>query len=159
MNTKSKGSKGHVVLQESDRNTITAELKIQWNTNNIFKSIEVYKYNDIESLTTFKELTTNTKQLSNIFDTDKDLNIQTKKLLKRLKGFMAESFDKIKIKNQPNKDLDRLYNKRRFLRKKKGDKAKLELKTVEKELADRYGEQMYKHIKEEIECIDSEDSG
>ena len=65
-------------IQESDRNTITAELKIQWNTNNIFKSIEVYKYNDIESLTTFKELTTNTKQLSNIFDTDKDLNIQPK---------------------------------------------------------------------------------
>ena len=52
--------------------------------------------------------------------------------------------------------MDRLYNKRRILRTQKGNNAKHELKTVEKELADKYGEQMYKHIKEEIACIDSE---
>ena len=149
VNKKSKGSKGPVVLTESDHNTITAELKLQWNTNNVVKSIEIYKYNDMESLKAFKEHTTNTKELSSIFDTDKDLNIQTKKLLKRLKGFIVESFDKIKIRDQPNKELDRLYNKRRILRTQKGNNAKLELKTVEKELADKYGEHMYKHIKED----------
>ena len=159
VNKKFKGSKGPVVLTESDHNTITAELKLQWNTNNNVKSIEVYKYNDMESLKAFKECTTNTKQLSSVFDTDKDLNVQTKKLLKRLKGFIAESFDKVKNRDQPNKDLDRLYNKRRILRTQKGEEANLELKSVEKELADKYGEQMYKHIKEEIECIDSEDGG
>ena len=58
--------------------------------------------------------------------------ITPKKLLKRLKGFVAKSFEKVKIRDKPNKDLDRLYDKRRFLRTQKGDKAKFELKTVEK---------------------------
>ena len=65
----------------------------------------------------------------------------------KIKGFIADSFTKIKIKDQPNRDLDRMYNKRRFLRTQKGKEAKLELKGVEKELADKYGEQMYKHIR------------
>ena len=55
--------------------------------------------------------------------------------------------------------MDRLYNKRRIIRIQKGEKAKLELKAVENKLADKYGEQMYKHIKEEIECTYSEDGG
>ena len=96
VNKKSKGSKELVVLKESDHNTITAELKVEWTPNNNIKSMEVYKYHNMESLKTFKERTTNTKQLSSIFDSDTHLNVQTKKLLKRLKGFVAESFDQIK---------------------------------------------------------------
>ena len=79
VNKRSKGSQSLVVLTESDHNTITAELKLQWNTNNLVKTIEVYKFNDTEALKTFKECTTNIKQLSSIFDTDKDINVQTKK--------------------------------------------------------------------------------
>ena len=88
--------------------------------NNIVENIEVYKFNDIESLRTFKELTNNTTQLSKIFETNKSLDVQTKKLIKRLKGFIAESFDKVKITNNSNKELDRLYDKRRLLRAQKG---------------------------------------
>ena len=159
VNKRAKGTKGHLDICETDHNTITAKLQIKWNKSNIEKPIEVYKFNDKESLKTFKDLTTNTKQLSNIFETDKPLNVQTKKLLKRIKGFIAESFEKVKITNKSNKELDKLYDKRRLLRAQKGHKARLQLKAVEKELADKYGEQMYAKIKEEIECIDSEDGG
>ena len=65
--------------------------------------MEVFKFNDKDSLKAFKELTTNTKQLSQIFDNNKDLNVQTKKFIKRLKGFVSESFKKVKITNSPNK--------------------------------------------------------
>ena len=75
-----------ITICESDHNTITAELLIKWNKNIIVEYHEVYKFNDIKSLKTFKELTSNTKQLSNIFETDKPLNVQTKKLIKRLKS-------------------------------------------------------------------------
>ena len=159
VNKRSKGTKGLLEVKETDHNTITAELNINWNENYTAKSIEVFKFNDKDSLKTFKELTSNTNQLSKVFENNKDLNVQTKKFLKRLKGFVSESFKKVKITNKPNKELERLYDKRRILRSQKNDLAKKELATVEKELADKYGEQMYKYIKEEIECIDSEDGG
>ena len=159
VNKRSKGTKGLLEVKETDHNTITAELNINWNENYSAKSIEVFKFNDKDSLKTFKELTSNTNQLSKVFENNKDLNVQTKKFLKRLKGFVSESFKKVKITNKPNKELERLYDKRRILRSQKNDLAKKELATVEKELADKYGEQMYKYIKEEIECIDSEDGG
>ena len=152
-------STGKIDIKETDHNTMTADLKIHWKTNTIYKSYEVYKFNDPHALKTFKELITNTNQLSNIFDTDKNIHIQTKKLLKRIKGFISESFDKVKITNKPNKELDTLYDKRRVLRSQKGEKAKNELILVEKELADKFGEKMYKHIKEEINCIETEDGG
>ena len=56
----------------------------------------MFKFNDKESLKTFKELTSNTNQLSKIFDTHKDLNTQTKAFIKRLKGFTTKSFEKLK---------------------------------------------------------------
>ena len=46
--------------------------------------MEVYKYNDKESLKMFKYETTNTNQLSKLIDNDKPLDIVTKKLLKRI---------------------------------------------------------------------------
>ena len=65
----------------------------------------------------------------------------------------------MKISNKPNKELDRLYNKRRLLRSQRSASAKIQLALVEEELADKYADKMNKYIKEEIECIDSEDGG
>ena len=64
----------------------------------------------------FKEATTKTNNRSKIFDSDKDLNTQTKKFLKRLKGFVSESFQKVKITNKPDNNLNKFYDLRKILR-------------------------------------------
>ena len=139
--------------------TLTVEMNIQWKESTKLKYYEVFKYNDEEGLKTFKEATTNTNHLSKIFDTKKSLDVQTKKFLKRLKGFINQSFKKIKISNRPDIDLNKLYDKRRYLRSKNTKESKKELRNVETELAEKYSVKMYETIKEEIKNIDSEDGG
>ena len=55
----------------------------------------------------------------------------TKKSLKILKGFIYESFDKVKIIETANKDLEHLDDKRKAL-KKKGLNSRRELEDIEK---------------------------
>ena len=148
-----------VEIKESDHNTINVELDIEWKEDTTKVSAEVFNFNDTVALKTFKTLTTNTNQMSKIFDTDKNLNVQTKKFLKRLNGFVNQSFKKVKITNMPDVVLEKLYDKRRVLRSQTSEKSKAELAKVDAELAEKYSEKMYKHIKEEIEGIDSEDGG
>ena len=50
-----------------------------------------------------------TDSLSKIFDTDKDLVIQTKKFMKRLKGYIHGSFKKVKNNKKPDKILNNLF--------------------------------------------------
>ena len=90
----------------------------------------------------FKELTTQTDSLSKIFDTEKELDVQTKKFLKRLKGYMNESFKKVKISNKPDKILNNLFDKRRILRSQKSPASKAELEIVDSEQAQKYSEKI-----------------
>ena len=79
--------------------------------------------------------------------------------MKRHKGYIHESFKKVKISNKPDKILNNLFDKRRILRSQKSPASKVELDIVEKELVDRYSEKMYQNIKHEIADMDSEDGG
>ena len=154
-----KSKKKDLDIKESDHNTIDVVLDIAWREDKTVSYVEVFKFTDKESLAKFKTLTTNTNQLSKIFDTEKDLNIQTKKFLKRLNGFVNQSFKKVKITNKPDKVLESLYNKRRILRSQTSETSKLELAKVDEELADKYSEKMFKQIKDELEDKESEDGG
>ena len=154
-----KSKKKDLDIKESDHNTIDVVLDIAWREDKTVSYVEVYKFTDRESLAKFKTLTTNTNQLSKIFDTEKDLNIQTKKFLKRLNGFVNQSFKKVKITNKPDKVLESLYNKRRILRSQTSETSKLELAKVDEELADKYSEKMFKQIKDELEDKESKDGG
>ena len=109
---KKKTNSKEIVVTETDHNTMNAVLDIIWREEIKTSNIEVYKFNDKDALQKFKEITSNTDQLSKLFDTDKDLNTQTKKFIKRLKGFVSESFVKVKITNKPDKDLGKLYDLR-----------------------------------------------
>lgn len=79
--------------------------------------------------------------------------------LKRLNGFVNQSFKKVKITNKPDKVLESLYNKRRILRSQTSESSKLELAKVDEELAEKYSEKMFKQLKDELEDIESEDGG
>ena len=148
-----------VEKSESDHDTIIVEMNIKWKETTKQIYVEVFKYNDEEALKTFKQVTTDTNHLSKIFDTDKRVNVQTKKFLKRLQGFINKSFKKVKISNKSDVELDKLYDKRRYLRSNNSKEVKKELEKVEIELAEKYSDKMYNKIKEELAHIDSEDGG
>ena len=98
----------------------------------------------------FKKLTSNTEFLSSIFGENKDINVLTKKFLKRLNGCLYKCFRKIKVNDKQNKELDYLFRKRKELRIKHDDESKEELKKVEEELSNRCASDNYK---DEIEAM------
>ena len=112
-----------------------------------------------ESQDMFFKATENTDALSKIFDTNKSLEVKTKKFLKRLNGFIQDSFKKVKISEKYDHKLEELYDKRRYLRTKDDGESNLELEAVEKELADRYSDKMFKTIEDELKAVKGEDGG
>ena len=72
----------------------------------------------------FFALTNKTTDLTKIFETNKTLEVQTKKFIKRLDGFIHQSFQKIKITTKCDQRLEELYNKRRYLRNRSDPKSK-----------------------------------
>ena len=60
----------------------------------------------------FKQVTTDTKHLSQIIDMEKPIDIVTNKFIKRLKGFIHQYFKKVKIIDKPDKPLENLYHKK-----------------------------------------------
>ena len=107
----------------------------------------------------FKILTTNTNFLSSVFDSHKDLNILTKKFLKRLNGCLHQCFKKIKISGNGNKEIDELFDRRKELKTKVDDKSREELENIEKELANKCANNNYIKIKNEIAGIKCEEGG
>ena len=77
-----------------------------------------------------------------IFETNKSLEVQTRKSIKRVNGFNQEGSKKVKITNKSDHQLDRLYDKRRYLRTKEDETSIEELEAVEGELATNYSKIM-----------------
>ena len=157
--SKNMKTKTGIVRTESDHNMIITKLNIKWSPKEI-KFVEMFNYKDKKALKLFKIETTKTDKLSKIIETDKPLHIVTKKFLKRLQGFVHQSFKKVKFFEKVDQQLEALYNKRRLLRTLTDDKSVEELEEVENELSEKYSEVMCKKILGEIKDIgDSEDGG
>ena len=154
-----KDNKNEKDMKESDHNIIETVINIQWKSSKNVKIVESYNYKNVKLLKKFKESTTNTNDLSKIFDSNKNPEIKTNKFMKRLAGFIKNTFKKIKMVEQNDDELEKLYNKRRVLKNKTDAESKIELEQLENEMAEKYSEKMYKKIKEEIDCINSEDGG
>ena len=72
--------------------------------------------------------------------------------------YIHECFEKVKIVNKPNKELEKLYNKRKIIHNKCN--IKFSEKEVKKELIIKYSSTMYSKIMGEVEGLeDAEDSG
>ena len=76
---------------ESDHNIIHTKLNIPW-TVKCDKPYEVFNFKDKTSQETFFSLTNETETLAEIFDSTKTLDMQIKKFLKRLDGFVHQCF-------------------------------------------------------------------
>ena len=75
---------------ESDHNVIDTKFNVPWNKKPE-ESIEVFNFKDTISQKNFFTHTERTKDLIKIFDSKKSLEVQTKKFLKRLDGFIHQS--------------------------------------------------------------------
>ena len=153
-----KDKKKRIIKTESDHNLILTELKIEWKSDE-HDCIEVFNFKEKEAQKTFFNLTNETRDLVKVFETDKSLNVQTKKFVKRLNGFIQQSFKKVKITRKGDEKLEELYNKRRVLRSKTDYKSMEELEALEDVLAATYSESMAKKIRDELKEVNWEDGG
>ena len=79
--TKNHKTNAGFIISKSDHNLIETKLNLSWSSKEA-KVIEVFKFKDVKGLTRFKHLTTNTTDLSKIFDSNKPLEAVTKSSLK-----------------------------------------------------------------------------
>ena len=156
--TKTVKTKTGIKKTESDHNTIVTKIKMMWDKK-INKTREIFHFKDDAGQKKFKEKTDNTNELSQILSADKDVDILTNKFLKRLNGFIHECFKKIKVKEKVDSEMEALYAKRSELRNKEDNESKQKLKVVEKELDDKYAEDMQNKIQHELKGINSEEGG
>ena len=153
-----KQKRKHVKKVESDHNLINVKLNLQWK-NIKHDVVEVFNFKDVESQKNFLKSTNETEALSNIFNSQKSVAIQTKKFLKRLDGFIQENFKKVRIEARVDHKLEELYNKRRLLRNKSDEESVEKLEKVELELVDKYSEKMVKDISNELKSVKGEEGG
>ena len=159
--TKLAKTKSEVKKVESDHNSIVTKFKIEWKNLSDQRRIEIYNLKNKQCQQIFHKETSsymNNNNLSSIFDTTGDLNNQTKKFLKKLEKVIHKCFKKIRIKERVDKEKEALHKKWKTLKNKNDEKSKEELKTLEKELCDKYAENYFEKIKEHVgnfECLDS----
>ena len=143
----------------SDHNSVITSFRFDYNPSKVKPKVEVYNLKSEKCQKLFFEETNKTDELSKIFDTDKDLNTQTKKFIKRLEGFIKTCFKKVKIKQKLDKEIDLLFNKRRILKSKDDIDSKIELQETEDKLADKIGNEIFGKFQKEVKYIDSECGG
>ena len=147
------------VTKESDHNSLVCNFNFKYNPHVKKHKTEIFNYNDKKGLEKFRMLTSDNNKLTSILKNEKDLNTATKKFVKSLNKICHQSFQKIRIKDIPNKAISRLFDKRRHLRTKNDNKSKEDLKAVEEELADKCAEANFVKIREEIKDISCDEGG
>ena len=100
----------------------------------------MFNFKETKSQKEFLKLTEETDELVNIFKTNQSLTVQTKRLIKRINGFVHQSFRKVKIETKPDLKLEKLYNRRNYLRTREDDISMEELEKLEDTLAEKYSE-------------------
>ena len=120
---------------ESDHHPILSKLNFKWSKTVPKNKNEIFNLKNVDGQLKFKEVTSNTDFLSSVFDDSNNIDVITKKFLKRLNGCLHQSFQKINISDKDDTEIDKLMDRRRALKANPDDKSKEELKDVENELA------------------------
>ena len=74
---------------------------------------------------------------SRVFETNDDINQQTKRFLKLLKGIVHKSFKKVKIRKDKQSEYQKLYNKWTSLRNKEDENSQRRSKEIKSELSEK----------------------
>ena len=87
------------IIKESDHNNIltTFNLKIKPQKK---ERIEMFNFKNRHAQKKFKSYTSGTLMLSSVFNSNDNLDIQTKRFLKKLDGSIAKCFNKVRVNNK-----------------------------------------------------------
>ena len=134
--------KGETIVKDSDHNTLILHMEIAYLAVKP-KRIEVFNYKNKEGQEAFKEITSNTKNLSRCFENQESFLIQSGKWMKALKNFAQSSFPKVRIRNKAvQTEENKLMDKR--------SKLKMKLKNTEDVDAREVLEKEVKNVEEEL---------
>ena len=150
-------TKNGVKSKSSDHNSILTKLKIKWSKKFAKPRIELFNLKNKEGQEKFKKMTSETNEFTEAFTNNNDLNVCTKNFLRSLNNCIRKCFNKIRIIDKPNKEIENLFERRKILKNKKDEKSKHELEVIENKLADLCAKSNYEKTKEEIEGIKPDD--
>ena len=150
--------KKSTAVKYSDHNVMVTKLKLKLTKEHPMEE-EVFNLKDEECQRKFKQETSNSTKLSEIFDTDDDLEKQTKKFLKKLKRCMHKCFKKIKIKKDRESDYEKLYKEWTDMKNKEDTGSKEKAKVMEADIAEKYADGIFNQIKDETKNIKYDEGG
>ena len=144
---------------QSDHNVMLSTFKLTWNQNEDSEKETVFNLKNRECQLKFRKETSETNKLSKIFDTEDNIEKQTKKFLKGIKRVVHKCFSKVKVRKDKQSDYDKLYTKWMDVRFKEDDKSKSMSTDIENELSNKYSQIIFKKIQTEIDNIKYDEGG
>ena len=141
--TRVKLTKDGPVKKESEHNVLISEFLFKINKSDKNPKSEVYNLKNLECQKKFKKYTSNTKNLSSIFNSKEDMNILVKRFMKKGDGCIKMNFNKVRTNRAKASPVEKLYDKMRILKQKDDDKSKEELAEVNRRYSSRRGEQVH----------------
>ena len=134
----------------SDHNVLLSKFNLFVEESDTKERHEVFNFRSKSNQEKFKEVTSSSTWLSEVFDTEEDINTQTTKFLKRLDKTMHKCFKKVRLCEKKPSEYEKLYGKWVKVRHLEDNESKRESKALEEELADKYADNIFDKIKEEI---------
>ena len=154
----SKTKKG-VKTSLSDHNPLISNFEIKWCRKTKSPRVEMFNLKDKTCQEKFKNMTSQIGKISSAFNDEDDIDTCTKKLINNLDDCIRKCFNKIRITDKPNKQIEELFNRRTKLRNKKDIESMKELEDIESNLAELCAKDNYEKIMEEISNIDCQEGG
>ena len=103
-------------VKTSDHNSMFVQFQLKTEPEKLERKV-MFNYKDEEALSHFKNVTTNTNELSDCFRNEESLDKQAKKWIKTLKSFLNRVFKKVRIsnrkKNKRDDEMEVLLNRRK----------------------------------------------
>ena len=106
------------VRQESDHNSIVTNFEIRWDMKKDCDRVEVFKFKDKQGHIKFKELTENIRSLSSMFDTNENIDTQTKSF-KEVQPNTASKLQEKRFKPPKDTHIDKLFRKQKRIKEQK----------------------------------------
>jgi hypothetical protein len=155
--TKITHSKNIVKKVTSDHNVMLSKFSLTMPKTKPPQKTEVFNFKNKVNQEKFKVLTSNFPSLSKVFDTEEDINIQTEKFLKVLNKCINMSFKKVRLGSRKPSEYETLYARWSEIRHNEDIDSKLASIELETQLADKFADNIFEKIKEEIDGMNCED--
>ena len=141
--TKIMHSKNAVKKVTSDHNVMLSKFSLNMSKIKPPKKVEVYNFRNKVNQEKFRVATSNSPRLSEVFDTEENINIQTENFIKILDKCINKSFKKVRLGSRKPSEYETLYARWSEIRHREDISSKLESIELETELADKFVDNIF----------------